>query len=322
MEWLLVALSFVIVLLGVVFIFALAGRSRPGAIIRGRLESIDRNSPGAKPGLDLGLVRDELLSSIPAMHRVLQRWAWSKRLRRLMAQAGTSMRPGKLVLASGVAGGVTFKLVDRFADTLYLSLPLGLVAAAVPTAIVFWKRARRFRAFERLLPEAIELLARSVRAGHSFTTGLEVVATDMSEPLASEFRTTFDEQQFGLPIRDALLNLGDRIPLLDVHLFVTALLVQKETGGNLAGILDSLARVIRERFRIMGEVRVRTAQGRLTAVILIVMPLVMLLLMKVLNPDYVDLLFVDHLGRYMLLFAATLQVIGAAVLWKIVRIKV
>ena len=322
MQWLFVALIFSIVLMGLLFVLVLTGSARQGAIIRGRLEAIDRNSSRGKPGLDLGLVRDELLSSIPTLHKVLERWAWSKRLRKFIAQAGMTMRPGKLVLFCGVAGAVTFKLVDRFADTFYLSVPLGLLATTAPLLAVLWKRARRLQAFEKEFPEVIELLARSVRAGHSFTTGLEMVATDLPEPAAGEFRVTFDEQRFGLPIRDALLNLSDRIPLLDVRLFVTALLVQKETGGNLAGILDSLARVIRERFRIMGEVRVRTAQGRLTAVILIVLPLLLLILMKVLNPDYVDLLFIDRLGRYMLVLAATLQVIGSAILWKIVKIKV
>jgi tight adherence protein B len=184
------------------------------------------------------------------------------------------------------------------------------------------KRLRRLRAFEREFPEVIDLLSRSVRAGHSFTTGLEIVATDLPEPVAGEFRVTFDEQRFGLPLRDVLLNLSTRVPLIDVRLFVIALLVQKETGGNLAEILNNLAHVIRERFRIAGEVRVRTAQGRLTAAILIALPLAMLALMRGINPDYVKLLFVDRWGQYMLATAASLQVIGAALLWWIVRIKV
>src|SRR5208283_1174531 len=136
-------------------------------------------------------------------------------------------------------------------------------------------------------------------------------ATDLPEPASSEFRTTFDEQRFGLPLRDALLGLCERIPLVDVRLFVIALLVQKETGGNLAEILDNLAHVIRERFRIAGEVRVRTAQGRLTAGILMALPVIMMLLLHVLDPDYVNLLFVDRLGQLMLITAAVLQTLGA-----------
>jgi tight adherence protein B len=140
--------------------------------------------------------------------------------------------------------------------------------------------------------------------------------------VAGEFRTTFEEQNFGLPVRDALSNLAARVPLVDVRFFVTALLIQKDTGGNLAEILDELARVIRERFRIYREVQIKTAQGRLTAVILVALPVGMLLLMKTLNPSYVKVLFDDPLGIRILMGAAVMQIIGAAILWKIVNIEV
>ena len=136
------------------------------------------------------------------------------------------------------------------------------------------------RAFEERFPEALDLLGRAVRAGHAFTTGLEMIAKESPEPIASEFRTTFEEQNFGLPLRDALLNMTERIPSIDVRFFVTALLIQKETGGNLAEILDGLARVIRDRFRIYREVKVRTAQGRLTAGILIALPIFMMIVLS------------------------------------------
>jgi len=191
-----------------------------------------------------------------------------------------------------------------------------------PTAFVAFKRSRRLRAFEKSFPEAIDLLGRAVRAGHAFTTGLEMVATETPEPLAGEFKIAFDEQNFGLPLRDALMNLAARVPIVDVRFFVTALLIHKETGGNLAEILDNLSRVIRERFKLLGEVRIRTAQGRLTAGILIALPPAMILVMRWLNPDYVNQLFTDPLGPYMLAGAALLQVVGSAMLWKIVSIQV
>ena len=140
-----------------------------------------------------------------------------------------------------------------------------------------WKRRKRLRKFEEHFPEALDLLGRAVRAGHAFTTGLEMIGKEASEPIAGEFRKTFDEQNFGIPMRDALLNLTERVPLIDVRFFVTALLVQRETGGNLAEILDGLARVIRDRFRLYREVRVKTAQGKLTAGILIALPPVMVM---------------------------------------------
>jgi tight adherence protein B len=161
-----------------------------------------------------------------------------------------------------------------------------------------------------------------VRAGHALTTGLELVSSDLPEPAATEFRTTFDEQRYGLPLRDALVGLCDRVPLVDVRLFVVALLVQKETGGNLAEILDKLAHTMRERFRIAGEVRVRTAQGRLTALILISLPLITLLMLRSIDPGYINTLFLDRWGQLLLGGAFLLQLLGGFVIWRIVQVKV
>jgi tight adherence protein B len=178
------------------------------------------------------------------------------------------------------------------------------------------------RQFEERFPEALDLLGRAVRAGHAFTTGLEMIAKESSEPIASEFRTTFEEQNFGLPLRDALLNMTERIPSIDVRFFVTALLIQKETGGNLAEILDGLARVIRDRFRIYREVKVRTAQGRLTAGILIALPIFMMIVLTVLNPTYMRVLFDDPRGPAILTVAGAMQFVGSLMLWKIIHIEV
>jgi tight adherence protein B len=198
----------------------------------------------------------------------------------------------------------------------------GLLGAAVPFAVIALMRGRRLRKFEEHFPEALDLLGRAVRAGHAFTTGLEMVAKDSAEPIAGEFRTTFEEQNFGLPLRDSLLNMAERVPSVDVRFFVTALMVQKETGGNLAEILDELSRVIRERFRIYRDVRVKTAQGRLTALILILLPIAMFFALQLVNPDYTKILFVDPLGPPILAGAAMLQVIGSIILWKIIHIEV
>src|ERR1035437_2240605 len=233
-----------------------------------------------------------------------------------------SVKPGKLLLISAVCGLIGYEATDLYTGNFFVAFCVAVPCFFLPLAYVFIRRSRRMSAFERQFPEAIDLLARSVRAGHSFISGMEIIATDLPTPISTEFRITFDEQRFGLPLRDALMGLCDRVPLIDVRLFVIALLVQKETGGNLVEILDNLAHVIRERFRIAGEVRVRTAQGRLTAIILMIIPVAMLGVLHVVNPDYVNLLFVNRMGKYMLAIAAGLQVIGAAVLWKIVKIKV
>jgi tight adherence protein B len=199
---------------------------------------------------------------------------------------------------------------------------LGLAVAACPLGVVAYIRRRRLRSFEEHFPEALDLLGRAVRAGHAFTTGLELIATETTAPISTEFRITFEEQNLGLPLRDSLLNLTERVPLVDVRLFVTALLIQKETGGNLAEIMDELARVIRERFQIYREVNIKTAQGRLTAMILILMPLIMMAVLGAVNPQYIGVLFSDPIGRLMLMGAAGLQLFGSLILWRVVHIEV
>jgi len=252
----------------------------------------------------------------------MTRWLWSVRLQEYISQAGLKIKVGKLVLLSAVLGMSAYLLSGYFFSPLWIQLTCGLGLAGIPFAFLAWKRQKRLRQFEERFPEALDLLGRAVRAGHAFTTGLEMIAKECAEPIAGEFRTTFEEQNFGLPIRDTLLNLAERIPIIDVRFFVTALLVQKETGGNLAEILDGLARVVRDRFRIYREVRVRTAQGRLTAAILIALPIFMLCVLSVLNPPYMRVLFEDPKGPMILAIAATMQVIGSAILWKIIHIEV
>jgi tight adherence protein B len=183
-------------------------------------------------------------------------------------------------------------------------------------------RTRRFQKFEAKFPEAIDTLARAVRAGHAFTTALEMIANEVSEPVAGEFRQLYEEQKFGLPVRDALLNLADRIPLVDVKFFVTAVMLQRETGGNLAEILDNLSYVIRERFKILRQVRVHTAQGRLTMVLLMALPPTIVVLMLMLNPGFIRPLFTDPLGHALIVGGITLQTMGYFVIRRIIRIQV
>jgi tight adherence protein B len=183
-------------------------------------------------------------------------------------------------------------------------------------------RAKRFQKFEEKFPEAIDTLARAVRAGHAFTTALEMIANEISEPVAGEFRQLYEEQKFGLPLRDALVNLTERLPLVDVKFFVTAVMLQRETGGNLAEILDNLSHIIRERFKILRQVRVHTAQGRLTMVLLMALPPTIVVLMQILNPGFIRPLFTDPLGHTLVVAGITLQTLGYFVIRKIIRIQV
>lgn len=322
MALLIAVLTFVVVALMLIGVFMFARAGRQQSVIRARLDALDKAQRRGHVSLETQLIRDELLSDVPAINRLLLRWAWPRDLRQFLSQAGLRIKPGRLLLFSAVLGLAAFIAVKQIYLNPFAALLSGVFAATLPALWVIWKRRRRLRAFEKNFPEAIDLLARAVRAGHAFTTGMEMIATELPQPVSGEFRITFEEQNFGLPLKEALLNLSERIPLIDVRFFVTALMIQRETGGNLAEILDNLARVIRDRFRIYGEVRIRTAQGRLTAGILIALPPMMVVAMRFLNPDYIKVLFEDPWGPPVLAAAALMQVLGSMMLWKIVHIEV
>jgi tight adherence protein B len=314
--------TFLAVLAIILLFFTMGGGTPHEEIVRKRFEAVQRAERRGELTLGLQLVRDELLSDVPALNNLLMRWGWAGRLRDYIEQSGVKSKPGKILLFSFVLAVAAYLVVMTILHSVILALLAGIVGAGIPMSVIAFRRARRFREFEKHFPEALDLLSRAVRAGHAITTGLEMVSKELPDPVAGEFRTTFEEQNFGLPLRDALLNLTERVPLLDVRFFVTAMLIQKETGGNLAEILTNLARVIRDRFRIRGEVRIRTAQGRMTAAILIALPPLMMVMLNTMNPSYMKPLFHDTLGHWMLLTAGVLQVIGAILLWKIVHIEV
>jgi tight adherence protein B len=291
-------------------------------VVRNRMQAVRKAERRGEIVADLELLRDEVLSTVPLLNRLMMNLTWTGKVQTLIAQAGLKTKPGKILLLSAVLGWSVYLISEHFLHHFIAAAILGALAAAGPLTAVAWKRQRRMRQFEERFPEALDLLGRAVRAGHAFSAGLEMVSKESPEPVAGEFRTCFEEQNFGLPLRDALVNMTQRTPLVDVRFFVTALLVQKETGGNLAEILDELARVIRDRFRIYREVRVKTAQGRLTAMILIALPVFMLVALQGVNPAYVRVLFVDPLGPTLLGVAAVMQIVGSILIWRIVRIEV
>lgn len=316
------ALTFLIVIVIFLGVWMTIGGDNNQEVVRRRMEAVRKAERRGEVSMGLKLARDEMLSSVPAVHRLMMHWSWSVRLQERISQAGLTMKAGKLILISACLFLGTTVVVGLFTPMLLVGLLTGICIGSIPYGVVMYLRQKRLRAFEERFPEALDLLGRAVRAGHAFTTGLEMIAKESPEPIASEFRTTFEEQNFGLPLRDALLNMTERIPSIDVRFFVTALLIQKETGGNLAEILDGLARVIRDRFRIYREVRVRTAQGRLTAGILIALPLFMMIVLMVMNPNYIGVLFHDPNGLLALTVAGIMQIIGSMVIWKIIHIEV
>ncbi len=303
-------------------VWMFAGNETNQDVIRQRLEAVRKADKRGETSLDFKLIREEVLSSVPLLHRLMMKLSWSSRLQDLLAEAGMKTMPAKVLLSCGVLGVGGYVVMAVYFRMGLLGVIIGLLCATLPIAYIMFKRGRRLSAFEERFPEALDLLARAVRAGHPFTTGLEMISKESPEPIAGEFRTTFEEQNFGLPLRDALINLAERVPLVDVRFFVTALLVQKETGGNLAEILNELGRVIRDRFRIYREVQIKTAQGRLTAMIMIAMPMIMMGVLELLNPTYMAILFRDPLGPTVLAVTVVLQLIGSFLLWRIVQIKV
>jgi tight adherence protein B len=289
--------------------------------IKERLESISE-AGRRMPSPELDLIKSELLSDVPAINKVLLQFSHTSRLKKLIGQADMKMKVSTFVLLSLVFFAFGVLVGQQLLNLLPVSLVLGLLAGALPFLIVMFKRKRRFRKFEELFPEALELMTRAVKAGHTFNTGMEMIADEMVNPIAKEFRVTFDEQNFGLPLKQALFNMVERIPLLDLKFFVTAILMQKETGGNLAEILTNLSHLIRERFKIEGEVRTFSAQGRLTGYILTAVPAAMLVILSTMNWDYMSALFKEKLGHYMLAGAGFCQLLGYIIIRKIVNIKV
>src|SRR5579871_304611 len=301
--------------------YVLDQRSARARLIRDRLAE-ERKAPERTAEEELALVRDEQLSKIPLLDRLLRRSARVSAIQKTLLQAGLTIRAGNFLgvcIASAVAAAILVYIVS---DRAEFSLVAILVGFFLPYSYASMKRQKRFAKFEELFPDAIDTLARAVRAGHAFTTALEMITNEISEPIAGEFRQLFEEQKFGMPVRDALLNLADRVPSVDVKFFVTAVMLQRETGGNLAEILDNLSYVIRERFKIQRQVRVYTAQGRLTMALLMGMPPIIVTVMILLNPSFIHPLFADPIGHILLVGGITLQTFGYFVIRKIIRIQV
>jgi tight adherence protein B len=324
MPALIAILVFVVVSLGGFVVFSLLDERKARArVLRDRLAEAEDTTGARKPLEDIALLRDEMLSEIPALDSLLRRSERVSALQKMLSQADLKIRAGNyllLCIASGaLIAGIVYVAANKNPIFAWVGLLLGFF---FPYSYASYCRTKRFDKFEELFPQAIDTLARAVRAGHAFTTALEMISDEISEPVATEFRKLFEEQKFGLPVREALANLVDRVPLVDVKFFVTAVMLQRETGGNLAEILDNLSYVIRERFKILRQVRVYTAQGRLTMLLLMGMPPLIVMLMLFMNPSFIKPLFSDPIGHVMLVIGLALQTVGYFVIRKIIRIQV
>jgi tight adherence protein B len=296
--------------------------AKPSKITWQRLVSIHESIP-----IHPGVSGAELEKATPWGYSIpfdlfLQRYQFGKKLKVLLLHANSKMSLGAVVSTS--AGmGLGFGMIGY----LILQKPLivsaaALAGAVMPYAFLRMKRNRRLKAFDTALPDAIDLMARSLVAGHSIGSSIEIIAERSPEPLAFEFVQVYQQQRLGVHFRDALLQMGSRIPSRDLQFLITAILVQKETGGDLTEILDRAAHVIRDRVRIGGEVRSRTAQGRMTGWILGLLPVIMLILINIVSPGYSNILFQDPFGQQLLYAGAILILIGALFIRKIVNVQV
>ena len=268
------------------------------------------------------LLKEEKLSDVDWLNDLLVSIPGTIRLQRFLSQADSRWTVGELIFFSLFVTAVGAWFGILWAPTVLLGLLVGLAAGVSPFVYFAWKRSVRFSRFEALLPEAIDLMSRALRAGHGIVSAIEMVSQEISEPIASEFRRVFEQQNFGLPLREAMLNLAERVPLPDVHFLVTAILVQKETGGNLAEVLDKTTTVIRERFRLRGQLRIYTAQGRVTGWILGLLPFGLFAAMYVLNPSYGRILLTDPIGPPLIYLGLVLMALGIWSIRKIIDIKI
>jgi tight adherence protein B len=263
----------------------------------------------------------EKLSGVVTLNNLLgQMGRVTAPLQRDLTQAGMKMNVATLLLSSGVLALATFLIVSYVATNRMFGLAAGVVASMIPFIVVRQKKTNRLRKFEEQFPEAIDLIGRALRAGHAFTTGLAMVAEEIGKPVGEEFQLLYDRQNYGMPLPDAMKAFAARIPIIDARFFVTAVLTQRETGGNLGEVLDNLANVIRDRFRVKRQVRVLTAHGRITGWILAALPPALALALFVVAPRHMKMLTSDPLGIQMIIGALVLQVIGTLIIRKLVNI--
>ena len=271
---------------------------------------------------EIQLARQELMSEIPGLSRVLMRVQVANRLRRMLDQADLHITVSRLLMLSLMAGMLAAVAVSVVSISKLFMVTAGLVAAALPFLRIAYKRKKRLNAFLGQLPDALELMARALQAGHAFAESLHMISTEMPEPIATEFRKTYEEQNLGLSLKLALENLSERVPLLDLRLCVTAILIQRETGGNLAEILEKVSHTIRERFRILEDLNTLTTSSRMSAWILCGLPIFVALAVSIMNPDYMSVLWRDPRGHNLLYAACFMQVTGMLIIRKILKIKI
>ncbi|MEJ6022103.1 type II secretion system F family protein [Ramlibacter sp. PS4R-6] len=273
--------------------------------------------------LQTQLLRERMLSDVPAVQRVLGRFGAMHAVDRYIRQSGLDWTVGKLVLSMAALAAIAWLAVRSQLGIGWLpALTAAAVAAAAPFLFVSWRRQRRLRTLQRQLPDALDLLTRALRAGHSFSAAMKMASEEMPQPTAGEFRMVHDEVNFGVSLERAFTHLAERVPLTDLRYFVVAVLVQRESGGNLTEILGNLGRLVRERLKLYARIRVLSSEGRLSAWVLGLLPFALAALMNIFNPAFMNVMWRDPIGITITQYLLVLMAVGIVVLVKIVRIRV
>jgi tight adherence protein B len=299
-------------------LFAQERLTKRNRLLRRRLRAILEHR---KEQEDAGfiLLRDERISYIPFLHRLLSRLRFARNLQQLIDESGVPTKAGTLILGMLSLGGLVVLLVDARWHNPLLALIPGIVVGSIPYFWVVRRRRSRINRYEELLPEAIDLIVNALRSGFSLEASLNLVAQELPDPIGTEFAMTFEEQNLGLDLGQAFENLNRRVPCQDQIIMTTAIIIQKRTGGNLTEVLGKIAQMIRERFMLRREIRILTVQGRLSGMVLAVLPIVMVIVLSLINPGYMQVLIRDPVGPYFIGGAIVLQIIGFVVIRRIVR---
>jgi tight adherence protein B len=322
----LLALAVFILVAGSIIGAYYAATSLPGVLaarrLNQRLQDVAIVPGGPAAAGDATVVKHATAGPLPEFDRMLAKSSAGSSLAKLIERSGVKTTPSAIVLMSILSALVVGLLTRLVLAPVFAAPVVALFASALPTLFLVHCKGKRLKRFEEQFPEALDLLSRAIRAGHAFQTAMGMVADELPEPVGPEFKKTFDQQNFGLPLRDALNELSQRLDLLDVRFFVTAVLIQRDTGGNLSEILDGLAHVVRERFKIQRDVRTHTSHGRFTGYVLMALPAALAAALYFINPEHMQLLFRERMGQMMLMGAVVMQGIGYIWIRKVIKIEV
>jgi tight adherence protein B len=310
---------------GTIFFGYLGVNHLPGMLAGRRLEQRLRDVSTADDPAAEGdgtVVKQRESGPLPLLDKIVSRTNAGSWLGRLIEKAGVKTTPGAVATISFTSAACGALIAFLFTGLAWAGALAAVTGAVMPILWLVHKRSVRLKKFEEHFPEALDLLSRAIRAGHAFQTAMGMVADEMLDPVGPEFKKAFDQQNYGLPLREALNEMSERVAILDVRFFVTAVQIQRDTGGNLAEILDNLAHVVRERFKIRRQIRVHTAHGRFTGYVLLALPAALGIALSFINPEHMNLLFRERMGQMMLIGAIVMQTVGFIWIRQVIKIEV